>query len=76
MANSIEKIGLTIGPHNDSQGETEPNNLFIIIGREGAYAPDGELGDGCHVIILFVLITADAVCYSQIEDTRNGGCAR
>lgn len=45
---------LTIGTHNDSEGEAESNDLFIIVGREGTDAPYGKLGDGCHCLCLLI----------------------
>ena len=44
----MTKLTTTIGTNNNRKGETESNDLFIVVGGEGTYSSDGKLGDGCH----------------------------
>ena len=44
----IQILTTAIGTDNDGEGETETDDLFVIVGGEGANSPDGELGNRCH----------------------------
>ena len=44
----IQILTTAIGTDNDGEGETETDDLFVIVGGEGANSPDGELGKRCH----------------------------